>query len=201
MNHNLTVQTSTDTALLDLGAWLGRHQAFAMIATKCSAADAECLRQIRSQKLYKRLGLTWKEFCERHAGVDQKTANQIIGRLEEFGESYFRLSAILPLTPTTYRAIAPAVSEGSLEFEGERIPIEPANTERLSAAVRALREQSRPTSCESESKICEIYARLDRCLVELDAALLDDLTAPDQLTARSAIQRIKQWPRQKKCGR
>ncbi|HUI80868.1 MAG TPA: hypothetical protein VLY24_23240 [Bryobacteraceae bacterium] len=35
----------------DLGTWLGRKQAFGLMAGKCSAADAECLRNIREQKL------------------------------------------------------------------------------------------------------------------------------------------------------
>jgi hypothetical protein len=30
-----------------LGAWMGRKQAFASLAGRCSAADAECLRQAR----------------------------------------------------------------------------------------------------------------------------------------------------------
>jgi hypothetical protein len=29
-------------AMLDLGAWLGRRQAFGLIANRCSAADAAC---------------------------------------------------------------------------------------------------------------------------------------------------------------
>ena len=55
-------------AMLEAGTWIGRHQAFGLMASQYSAADAECLRQIRDNKHYRALGLTWEEFCSRHAG-------------------------------------------------------------------------------------------------------------------------------------
>jgi len=33
--------------MMHLGAWLGRHQSFGMIASRCSAADAEFPMAIR----------------------------------------------------------------------------------------------------------------------------------------------------------
>lgn len=39
-------KTKTDVAY-QLGTWMGRKQAFTSLAARCSAADAECLRQIR----------------------------------------------------------------------------------------------------------------------------------------------------------
>jgi len=39
--------------LMELGTWIGRKQAFATIAGGCSAADAECLRQMRDQRTYR----------------------------------------------------------------------------------------------------------------------------------------------------
>jgi hypothetical protein len=44
----------------DLGTWLGRKQAFAAVAGRCSAAYAECLRTIRQKKLYRARGVTWR---------------------------------------------------------------------------------------------------------------------------------------------
>jgi len=40
------IEKKTDDAY-QLGAWVGRKQAFAALAGRCSAADAECLRQDR----------------------------------------------------------------------------------------------------------------------------------------------------------
>jgi len=46
---------------MDLGTWLGRRQAFSIVAGRCSAADAQCLRELRESKRYKGLGLTWEQ--------------------------------------------------------------------------------------------------------------------------------------------
>ena len=47
-------QTSTtiDEAF-DIGTWVGRKQAFALVAGRCSAADAEILIEIREKKLFR----------------------------------------------------------------------------------------------------------------------------------------------------
>jgi hypothetical protein len=66
---------------IELGSWLGRHQAFDLIANRCSAADAECLKQMRDGAEYKRLGMTWEEFCEKHAGINRRHADRLIGHL------------------------------------------------------------------------------------------------------------------------
>jgi len=76
--------------VLDLGTWIGRKQAFASMAGGCSAADAECLRQMRSQKKHRALGLTWAEFCKQQIGITRQYADRLIGRLEELGPHYAR---------------------------------------------------------------------------------------------------------------
>ena len=54
---------------LHLGTLLGRRQAFSLIAGRCSAADAACLREIRNQKSYRSLKLGWKQFCCEQVGM------------------------------------------------------------------------------------------------------------------------------------
>src|SRR5439155_18654488 len=109
--------------MMHLGAWLGRHQAFGMIASRCSAADAECLKAIRDGGEYKQLGLTWTEFCEQHAGVSRVQADRQIHYLEEFGAKYFRLSEVMQISPETYRLIGGAVRGGGRDLNGERIAL------------------------------------------------------------------------------
>ena len=43
------IEKKTDDAY-QLGAWVGRKQAFAALAGRCSAADTECLRQVHAQR-------------------------------------------------------------------------------------------------------------------------------------------------------
>src|SRR5258708_25728087 len=92
--------------LLSLGTWLGRRQAFGMIANRCTAADAECLKAMRDSGEYKRLGLSWDDFCEKKAGISRRHAGRLIKHLEEFGSNYFRLSELMEISHATYRLIA-----------------------------------------------------------------------------------------------
>ena len=61
----------TTNELVNAGAWIGRQQAFALIGTKCSAAQAQCLREIRESHAYEKLGVTWDEFCPRYAAISR----------------------------------------------------------------------------------------------------------------------------------
>jgi hypothetical protein len=125
---------------ITLGSWLGRHQAFSLIANRCSAADAECLKQMRDGAEYKRLGMTWEEFCEKHAGITRRYADRLIRHLEEFGANYFRLAELMEISAGTYRLIAGAVSDEGIELQGEKIPIRRENRRKILQAVQALRE-------------------------------------------------------------
>jgi hypothetical protein len=146
----MQVQKPEET--LDLGTWMGRKQAFASIAGGCSAADAECLRQMRDKKKYRALGLSWTEFCKQRIGMSQPTADRIIKRLEEFGPQYFRLAQATGITPEEYRRIAGSVSEQGLVHAGELIPISAEEGPRLIAAVTELRKQAEPETAESEAE-------------------------------------------------
>ena len=130
---------------LDLGAWIGRQQAFAVLANKCSAAQALALKQMKDSATHLQLGLTWVEFCPRHLGISSRQANRIIAQYEEFGEAYFRLSTLARITAEDYRALSPSIDEDSLEIDGERVPIAPENAFRIRAFVRSQRSH-RPAS-------------------------------------------------------
>jgi hypothetical protein len=122
-----------------LGLWLGRKQAFAALAGRCSAADAECLRQIREQRQYRALGLNWSEFCKQRVGLTHVSVDKLIRRLEEFGPQYFILAQATGIGPNEYRRIRGAVRGNALLCAGEEIPIDAENAPRLGAAVEKLR--------------------------------------------------------------
>jgi hypothetical protein len=145
MNDETAIQTNQD-AIFDVAAWLGRKQAFAELAGRCSAADAECLRQVRDGKKYLALKMSWKEFCKRRLGLSRGTANSIIKRLEEFGPQYFILAQATGIKPEQYRRIQSSVRGQKLLHAGEEIPIEPKNAPRLSAAVEELRRVQKADS-------------------------------------------------------
>jgi hypothetical protein len=155
----------TNTAF-EAGALTGRHQAFAMLATKCTYAQAVCLRDIRHTRAYETLGLNWEDFCARHAGISRVTAETIIRRLDEFGEAYFRLCAIVRISPDTFRHLADRINPETIELNGEQIPLTSDNAckiragiARLHAEVRRLHNQFR-----APTRVIEFGIRVDDVL-------------------------------------
>src|SRR5947208_10829640 len=73
---------------LGLGTILGRKQVLGLLAGKCSAADVQCLREMRNGKQYRSLGMTWDQFCRKHLGISRGWAEKMIGLLEKFGPQY-----------------------------------------------------------------------------------------------------------------
>jgi hypothetical protein len=134
------IETKTEN-VFQLGNWLGRKQAFAALAGRCSAADAECLRQVRNGKMYRSLKLSWREFCKQRLGISGSTADLTIQRLEEFGPAYFTLAQATGITPEQYRRIQGSVRGQKLLHAGEEIPIQAENAPRLAAAVEELRRE------------------------------------------------------------
>ena len=153
--------------MLELGLWLGRHQAFGVIANRCSAADAECLKVIRDQGQYRKLGLSWEQFCEKRVGVSRVTADRQIRHLEEFGPNYHRLAEIMPLSPATYRLLGTSVTDAGLEHNGEVIPITRENREKLSRAVVDARAKAKPKPAAASS-MAGVRKCMDSFLAEVD---------------------------------
>jgi hypothetical protein len=167
-------------ALLEVGTWIGRHQAFGLIANKCSAADAACLREIRDNKHYRALGLTWDEFCSRHTGVDRRTADRLVEQLDEFGEAYFNLSQLMPIKIPAYRELASNVTGNILELDGQKIPITPDHAPQIIDAVRELRSRLEREQSKSRIPFSAMLNRLDLCHSELAGAIRRGLSDSDR---------------------
>ncbi len=156
-------------SILSLGTWLGRHQAFGLIATRCTAADTECLKAIRDGGEYKQLDLTWEQFCDKHAGVSRVYADRQIHCLEEFGANYFRMAEVMPISRETYRLIAGSVSDQGLESNGELIPLARENRDKVVAAVMAMRANAQTRKSEAAA-ISQVRKRLDALLAAAQGA-------------------------------
>jgi hypothetical protein len=125
---------------LTLGKLLGRREAFKLVAARCSAAEVATLREIREQKLYLSYAKDWGEFCERRLHTNKQNVNREIRILEEFGSSYYEVSQLTRISPSTYRAIAPWIRDQAIHHNGEAIALIPENAEKVAAAVAELRK-------------------------------------------------------------
>ena len=117
---------------------VGRQQAFAVLASKCSAAQAQCLREMRETRAHELFGLSWEEFCKRYLGISRAHADSIIRRHEEFGNAYFRFAEICRVSPETFRKIADKVTEETIEIDGELVPLTPLNAARIRKSIQHL---------------------------------------------------------------
>ena len=188
-------RTTTDVAAnpvstFDLGAWIGRGQAFSFVANHCSAAQAECLTRIRKDGLYKALNLTWDEFCKQHAGASRAHADEIIRRLEEFGAAYFRLSEIIRISPQSYRTMQATVKGEAIEVGGESIPITPENAPRIRQSISALRTELRRTQAAQARYslgITQLQARLDACFDDMSSLSLRPLDVGERAALQGLI--------------
>ena len=152
----------------ELGASLGQVQAFRTVAKHCTAAAARQLQQIRNERSYEALGLSWEQFCVRHAGISRAYADKLIRRLEEFGEPYFQLRGIARVSPESYRQLAPAVSAESIEVGGEAIPLTPENAPRIRKALDTLRQElRRAQQTEPDPEFTMVKIRLDACFEQM----------------------------------
>jgi hypothetical protein len=154
--------------LFDAAASVGRQQAFALIATKCTAAQAQCLRQLRDAAIHTQLGLTWERFCEQHAGISRRYADALIARLEEFGETYFKLSQLARISPERYREIAAHITEDTIEIDGQALAFTPENAVRIRSGIQRLKTRLRDFETSPHHSIVEFHVRFD--------ALIDDVS-------------------------
>jgi len=157
---------TTDGAI-EFGTWIGRRQALSVISGRCSAADAQCLRELRESKQYKKLGLTWEQACKQYAGMARSTAEENIRNLEEFGPDFFVIARVTGISANEYRRIGGAVQDHKLLHAGQEIPIEIANAQELATAVDALRRETAAAPAAPETAAGEVecsFAKADRAL-------------------------------------
>jgi hypothetical protein len=182
---------AVDDISFELGQWLGRKQAFGLMAGKTAAADVECMRRIRDGNLFRARGVDWSEFCQKYAGVTSSYANRLIRQFEEFGPNYFDLSKIVRISAESYRKIADKVGDDGIAFGGETVAISPENSDKIVEAVKALREQAgdlaNDRSKPAEAGIAAVRRRLLACVAEMTQMFEGGLEDSDREELANAV--------------
>jgi hypothetical protein len=151
---------------LEFGKMLGRRQTFSLVAGKCTAADAECLKQTRDRKLYVGYAQSWEECCTKHIGMSRANAERIISLLEEFGPAYFEVAQLTRVSPETFRALAPSIHDKALHHNGEAIALIPENAARVASVVATHRKAPPPRTADARFDALE--QRCNRLLEEFE---------------------------------
>jgi hypothetical protein len=157
MKKSMMKHAAADEALLDLGKVLGQSLAFGTIAGRCSAAQAAALRQARTEKAYRRFGLTWNQFCPKHLKMSGSQADEIIRQLEEFGPEYFENTETVRISPDTYRLVAPFIKDKALCVDGQALELNSANVQKVARTVRES-QRALPAPADDPSLSCRLGA-------------------------------------------
>ncbi|SPF39437.1 conserved hypothetical protein [Candidatus Sulfopaludibacter sp. SbA4] len=140
--------------LLQLGQILGQNQSFAIVAGRCSAAQAETILRIREGRLYLRCASSWKAFCPEYLHISGTQADRIIRMWQQHGPAIFELRQLIRITPEDFRAVEPFIKENALHFNDEAIELDPQNSQKIADAVDDLcrnmppKEKPAPTTLE-----------------------------------------------------
>jgi len=167
------VAANGSTPDFDLGTWIGRREAFSVMAGKARAAEVECIRKIRDEKLYLAKSPDWATFCQCFLGASKSHVNSEIRYLEIFGPQYFELGRITHVPPDVFRAIKENVTLQGVNLDGELIPLSTENSQRLSAAVAELRrraeEETRQAlpAAEDDDVFREIEKKFKRLIADV----------------------------------
>jgi len=182
---------------IDAGIAIGRQQAFAVIAAKCSAAQALSLKNIKESRVYEQLGFTWDQYCPEYFGVSRVTADRIINQLSEFGQSYFRLCELARISEGEFRQIASKVTAEAIEIDGESIQLTPENAPRIRQALRALRLEVRQAQSHFPPRsdtVSQLLTRLEALLSDLRSLDRPDLPAMERESLRAlSVYAVKKW--------
>jgi hypothetical protein len=180
---------------LSAGSFDLSRQAFGMMAGRTADADAECLRQIRDQKLYKSETSSWAEFCERYIGTSRTHVDSVIRHLEQFGPQFFELTQFTRIPPEAYRAIASHVTAEGVHLDGEVIPLRQENSLRIAGAVVELRKRSRSAKEHSaaapEARFPAVEKRFADLIARLAALRLPLSTAQEKALARMVLRLLE----------
>jgi hypothetical protein len=178
---------------------MGRREAFAAVAGRCSAAEAESLRRIRDEKGHAQVGMTWEEFCVKRLGSSRRSVERVLRLLDEFGPAYFHVAQMAHVTAEEYRAIAPHVSAEGVRVNGAVIALLPENSEQVSAAVVELLEREKPVKEKSPPSFAAAVKRCEAAL-EAVAGLSGPLKPVEAMKLTTAISRLRRAAAEKGAG-
>ena len=186
-----------DQQVLDLGIMLGQRRAFGLVAGRCSAAQAECLRKVRDEKTYLKFATNWAEFCERQLKIGKRTADRAIALLKKHGTLYFETAALTGITPAEFERIAQAIQRDGIHVGSDVIALIPENAGRAVDAVARLQAeaaaaQSAEPAASVEAQIRELERRAKRLCASFHTAAkgADSIERPWLIGAIKKVQQM-----------
>jgi hypothetical protein len=184
---------AAEPAVFNLGQWMGRHEAFGLMAGRCSAADVEIIRRIRDEKLYESLDCNWDEFCPRHLHSARRSVDREVGYLRKYGPAFFTVRQLTRISVKDYQSIAGHITEQGVKLDGAVIALHSENTGQVADAVEELLERSGPMKSKPAAEPVPFDALLKQCrtVAEQLQAFDGGLEADQRLALSGAVAEIR----------
>ena len=168
-----------DAPSFNLGQWMGRREAFGLIAGRCSAAEAEILRKIRDEKIYQSYQCDWEKFCPRHLHASRRSVDREISYLRKYGRAFFTVRQLTHISVKEYQAIADHITEQGVNVDGTLIALHSDNTDQLASAVEQLLERVEPKQLKAGPEPFDALLKRCRTVAE-QVRMLDTRLDPEQ---------------------
>ena len=155
--------------LLNLGVILGQNEALEWVSGRCTAARAANLAMIKETGRYKTLTPDWEDFCPNYLKISRSEADKTIRLFQEFGENYFKIAQLAPVSAETYRAIEPAIQDGAIHYNGEVLDMVAGNAKQVAAVVAQIRRDTaemRKANVDDRRKLLSLDKQCGAILAE-----------------------------------
>jgi hypothetical protein len=146
-----------------LGQWMGRREAFGLIAGRCSAAEVQVLSQIREQKLYQSLNCDWEKFCTLHLHAVRRSVDREISYLRKHGPAFFTVRQLTHVSVKEYESIAGHITDQGVNLDGAVVALHSDNTSQVAAAIEELLKRADPEKQKPPAETGLLDALLKRC--------------------------------------
>jgi hypothetical protein len=185
---------------VELGRWMGRREAFGLVAGHCSAAEAQSLRHIREEKLYRGVARNWDEFCSGRLGASRRNVDRYIRLLDEFGTAYFHIAQVAHIGPEEYRAIAESVDDRGVCLDGAVVPLLNHNGGEVAAAVNELLRRVRPQLADADEPTFEPVLRRCQAAARMLAASTAELNPLDKMELAETLVSLRESAAERGVG-
>jgi hypothetical protein len=171
-----------------VGQWLGRREAFSLMAGRCSAAEIEIVRKIRDERMYEELNCSWDECCSRYLHASRRTVERELGYLRKYGPAFFTVRQLAHITVKEYQSIAGHITDQGVNLDGAVVALSAQNSDQVAAAVEALLKRVGPAPRKPAAQPETFDSLLERC--EAIAQQLQSLSGALDPTQRLELGRV-----------
>jgi hypothetical protein len=182
-----------DMLNFNLGQWMGRREAFGLVAGRCSAAEIQILSQIREQKLYESLTCNWEEFCALHLHAVRRSVDREISYLHKHGPAFFTVRQLTHISVKEYESIAGHITDQGVNLDGAVVALHSDNTSQVAAAVEELLKRAEPATHKAAPNPEPLDALLKQCrtVAETLQSFDANIDAAQRVELGAAVARIR----------